>query len=265
MGDRPRGLIPSMDPLDLLLIAFVGLVAGAINTVAGGGTLITLPVMIVLGLPPHVANGTNRIGVVVQSAVASWQFHKEKALDLRLAVRLILPACIGAILGANLSLDLDEAVFKKLVAVLMILVLTVMLVRELPTFKRRRAERDEDARPTPLWIQISVFAAIGFYGGFLQAGVGFFLLAGLNLVSDLDLVKANAIKVMLVFAYTALAIPVFVWHGQIDWLAGGALAAGSMLGGWLGTKMTVSWGPLFVRIILLFVVLASSTHLLGLW
>lgn len=259
-----------MDPLDLLLIAAVGLASGAINTVAGGGSLITLPVMIVLGLPPHVANGTNRVGIALQSAAAGLQFHKEKALDLSLALRLILPACLGAVAGAACSVELDEALFEKLVAVLMILVLGVMLARDSSWYKKRRDERRardgaNSASPTPVWVQVLVFTGIGFYGGFLQAGVGFFLLAGLNLVSDLDLIKANAVKVILVLAYTLLAIPVFAWHGQIDWVAGAALAAGSMLGGWLGTKMTVSWGPAFVRVILIAAVIASSSHLLGLW
>ena len=265
-----------MDPIELVLVAIVGLVAGAVNTVAGGGSLLTLPVLIVLGLPAHVANGTNRVGVALQSASSTWAFHKTNGLEWKLAARLVIPSSIGALVGAFVSLDLDEALFKKIIGVVMVLVLAIMLLEPKKWLAKRAkakreaseqaVERAEGAGPTvPIWLQMVIFAGIGFYGGFLQAGVGFFLLAGLNLASDLDLVKANAVKVVLVLAYTLLAIPVFAWHGQIDWLAGGALAAGSFAGGWVGTKMTVSWGPTFVKIVLVLVVSISATRLLGLW
>src|SRR5690606_4993945 len=97
-----------MDALDLLLVALVGAVAGAVNTIAGGGSLLTLPVLIVLGLPAHVANGTNRVGIALQSLSSTWEFHRKKALDWKIAARLVVPCSLGAVAGAFVSLDLDE-------------------------------------------------------------------------------------------------------------------------------------------------------------
>ena len=248
-----------MDPLALAGVAAAGVAAGAINTVAGGGSLIGLPALIFLGLPAGVANGTNRIGVLLQSATAAAQFHREGLLEGRVALRA-LPACaLGSIIGASASVDLDEALFRQIIGVVMIAMLAVVLARP-----RRWLEGAGGAGGgPPAWARQLAFFAVGLYGGFLQAGVGVFLLAALVLAEGLDLVRANAVKVLLVACFTLPPLVIFIANDLVAWAPGLALAAGSTLGGWLGTKMTVSWGPGFVRWVLVAVVAISSIKLLG--
>ncbi len=174
-----------MDLAQLGLIVLVGVAAGTVNTLAGGGSLITLPALIVLGLPAGVANGTNRVGVFFQSLVATWRFHRAGQLDLGRALPLLVPTCLASTAGAMASARLDDERFELVIAVAMVLMAGVVLARP------RRWLEDEPARG-PVWARVLAFLAIGLYGGFLQAGVGIFLLAGLVLLSGHDLVRANA-------------------------------------------------------------------------
>lgn len=246
-------------PLQWGILAIVGLVAGVINTIAGGGSLLTLPALIFLGLPAPVANGTNRVGVVVQSLTATLQFHRERTLDARGALVPLLAASVGAIGGALLSVDLDDEILETAIGVAMLVMLALLLFR--PTQWLDPANRPG----APRVVQAVAFLAIGAYGGFLQAGVGFFVLTGLVWLARLGLVPANGVKSLLITLFTVPAMAVFVVHDLIAWDAGLSLAAGSSLGGWLGAKMSVSWGPRFVRGVLIVAVLGFSTKLLDLW
>lgn len=247
--------------LELVAIALAGLVAGVVNTMAGGGSLITLPALIFLGLPATVANGTNRVGVLVASATAVGGFHTEKVLDWRRALTLLVPTSAGAVLGAWLSTDIDDQHFRLVIGIAMLVAVAMVVWSP----KRWLTDRSEDTTRKRAWWQWVAFVAIGFYGGFVQAGVGIFFLSGLVLLSGQDLVRANAIKVVLIFGYTALALAVFVTHGLVAWTPAIALAAGSSLGGWVGSKVAASWGPPVVKGVLVVVVLISVTHLFGLW
>ncbi len=249
-----------MDPLQLLILVLAGIAAGVVNTLAGGGSLIGLPVLIFAGLPPHVANGTNRVGVFVQSLIATQQFHKAKTLDTKAALQILPLTLPGALLGAVISVDIDEALFRKIIGVVMLAMLGVILVRP----KRWLEGRDEKDRALQ-WYEKLAFVALGFYGGFLQAGVGVFLLASLVLLTGRDLVRANAIKVFLVAAFTLVPLFIFGFEGLIAWVPGLALGVGSLMGGWLGARITVSWGPRVVRWVLIATVLVSASKLLGLW
>jgi hypothetical protein len=248
--------------IELVLIAVAGVLSGVVNTLAGGGSLITLPALIFMGLPATVANGTNRVGVLVGAATAVTGFHSEKMLDWRRATKLLVPSSVGAVLGAWLSVDVDERLFQIVVGVAMLVAVTAVLVSP----KRWLAKREErKSGRMGRTVEIASFVAIGFYGGFVQAGVGIFLLSGLVLVSDLDLVRANAIKMVLVFGYTILALAVFVYHDLVAWVPALALAVGSSAGGWLGSKMTATWGPPLVKGVLVVLVVVSVTRLFGLW
>ncbi|MBH25759.1 MAG: hypothetical protein CMH57_15235 [Myxococcales bacterium] len=258
---------------ELLLIAVVGVVSGAINTIAGGGSLITLPMLIFVGLPPGVANGTNRVGAVLQSASATVQFHREGMLNMAHVRRLVLPTSVGALLGTWLSIGIDDDQFRTIIGVAMVIILPFVLLKP---HKSREGDEDrdddaapkppkEEAPPLPSWAQAIIFFFIGVYGGFLQAGVGVFLLTGLVRACGFDLVRSNGVKVALVVVFASLATAIFAWQGMIAWAPAGALAAGSVLGGWAGTKMAVSWGPRFIRWVLIVTVLASASKLIGLW
>lgn len=239
-------------------LAAVGVVAGVINTLAGGGSLLTLPLLMFAGLPAGVANGTNRVGVLLGSVVAAIRFRREPGLDARVPLVELVPAVLGALVGSWLSVDVDEALFRRIVGVALLGMLALLLARPSAWLVGR-------AHASPRWARVLGFAAIGLYGGFLQAGVGMFLLAGAVLLSGTDLVVANARKVVHVAIFTVPALAVFVAADQVRWPEGLALAAGTTFGSWLGARWTVAWGPGVLRAVLVAVVLVSSSRLLGVW
>ena len=240
------------------LIIGAGLVAGFINTLAGSGSLLTLPLLIFIGLPPNVANGTNRIAIMLQSLVGSVGFRKQGSLNLRLGLLLGIPSVIGSVVGALIALSIKGKQMERIVGILLILMFFVVLFKPEAWLKGRT----EKGLAGSLWLNMFIFFMIGIYGGFIQAGVGFFLLAGLVLGAGLDLVRANAIKNFLVFLYTPFALAVYIIGHQVDYKAGLILSIGSMTGAWLGTRSAVSWGPAFVRYILLVAVLVSAVQLI---
>jgi uncharacterized membrane protein YfcA len=241
-----------------ILIIVAGLVAGFINTLAGSGSLLTLPLLMFIGLPPNVANGTNRIAIMLQSLVGSMGFRKQGALNLKAGLLLGIPSVFGSVAGALLALAIQAKAMERVVGVLLIIMFFVVLFKPEAWLKGRQ-EKDMSGSK---WLNFLIFFFIGVYGGFLQAGVGFFLLGGLVLGAGLDLVKANAIKNFLVFLYTPFALAVYMIGNQVDYKAGLILSIGSMAGAWLGTKSAVSWGPVFIRYVLLVAVLVSAVQLL---
>lgn len=249
-----------MPLLTLLLLLFAGFLSGVINTLAGSGSLITLPLLMALGLPAGVANGTNRINILFQSLVGSASFKKAGILDLRKSMILIVPAILGAVAGALIAADLDEELMERTIGVLLLLMFFIILLQP-----NRWLKEHEGKAPVAGWIQAVIFFLIGVYGGFIQAGVGFFLLGGLVLAGGFSLLNANAMKVFLTFAFTPVALVVFIMNGQVDYLYGIILSVGSMAGAWVGARMAMKWGAKLIRIVLLVVVLVSSLKLLGLF
>jgi hypothetical protein len=241
---------------NVLLLAAVpvtGFVAGFINTLAGSGSLITLPLLILLGLPANVANGTNRIGVLLQNLVAVATFRSRGALDIAGTWKLVVPAVVGSVLGAQLAVDLDEQLLRRMIGVLMLVMLAVMLLKP----ERWIAEHASRREPR-LWMEVPLFFAIGVYGGFLQAGVGIFLLAALVLGAGFNLVGANGVKNLIVLVVTAVAIPVFVLHDQVQWTLGLLLGAGQAAGAWVAAHVALKRGAEFVRIFVIVIVLLSA-------
>jgi len=236
-----------------------GFLAGFINTLAGSGSLVTLPMLIYIGLPPTVANGTNRVAIVLQNVVAGTSFHRRDLLDLRGIFILGLPAVAGSVVGAQIAVNLNEALMRRSIGAVMAIMLVVILVRPQRWFQGT-IERFE-AWPSPL--QLLIFFAIGVYGGFIQAGVGIFLLAGLVLSVGYDLVRANAVKIGLVFFFTLFALAVFVRNGQVDWMVGLILSVGNMLGAWVAAKVAAEKGAAWVRRLLVAIVIVSAADLLG--
>jgi uncharacterized membrane protein YfcA len=236
-----------------------GFACGYINTLAGSGSLITLPLLIFLGLPANVANGTNRVAILLQNVVAVSSFRQQKVLDVRRGLILAVPAVIGGVIGAQIAVNLDEEMMRRVIGVLMVVMLIIILVRP----KRWLEGRPEMLGRHPGWMQLVIFFFIGIYGGFIQAGVGIFLLAGLVLVSGYDLVRANAVKLLIVLCYTVFALIVFILNDQVRWFVGLILAIGNMLGAWIASRMAVKRGAGFVRWILIAVVAVSAVLLLG--
>lgn len=240
----------------LAAVPITGFIAGFINTLAGSGSLITLPLLILLGLPANVANGTNRIGVLLQNLVAVATFRNRGALDTAGTWKLVVPAVVGSVLGAQLAVDLDEHLLRRMIGVLMLVMLVIMLLKP----ERWIAERASRREPR-LWVEVPLFFAIGVYGGFLQAGVGIFLLAALVLGAGFNLVGANGVKNLIVLVVTAVAIPVFMLHGQVQWTLGLLLGAGQAAGAWVAARVAIKQGATFVRIFVIVVVLLSALAL----
>ncbi len=240
------------------LLALGGLVAGVVNTLAGGGSLLTVPLLVFLGLPATTANGTNRIGVLVQNLTSTLRFRREGLDGLRGAMPVLLVVVLGSILGATIASRMPAELFRRLFGVTMLLLLFPML-------RSRPARRDEPPRPPRSRVANGlIFFAIGVYGGAIQAGVGIFLIAALAR-SGLDLVRANAIKVVIVGVLTAVAVPVFVLHDQVDWPLAAALVVGFGLGGELGARAAVRGGERLIRPVLVVSVVALAGRMLGLY
>lgn len=236
----------------------VGILVGFINTLAGSGSVISLPLLIFLGLPANVANGTNRVALIMQNIVGVSSFYRKGKLDTGHGWIPSIAAAVGALLGANIAADLNEQVMEKAIGVLMVIMFFVILYKP-----NRWIREKQEVKSQSTWLQIVVFFLLGIYGGFVQAGVGIFLLAALVLNAGYDLVKANALKLLIVLIYTPFALAVFIFNDQVWWSYGLMLGAGSMTGAFLATKFALHWGPKYIRYILLFMIVVSALKLFG--
>jgi uncharacterized membrane protein YfcA len=225
----------------LAMLTGAGVVAGVINTIAGGGSFLLLPLLIASGLPPGVANGTIRVGVVVQCVASSVTFQRRGLVDFGVVLRLLAPICGGALFGAWLATRLPDEHLRPVFGAIFMAWAVLLVVRP------GRFETPPPEPVTPRFWSFAVAVLIGAYGGFLQAGVGFPLMALLISALGHPAVRANAAKVVLILVYTLLAVPVFVLADQIAWNEGIALAVGSLAGGWLGARWQVRGGARLVR------------------
>jgi hypothetical protein len=244
-----------------LLLTGAGFLAGVINTLAGSGSLITLPVLIFLGLPATIANGTNRVGVILQNIVAGLSFSRSRVLDLRGALILSVPAVFGSLLGASIAVNLNEELMQRVIGAVMALMLFVMWLRP----QRWLEGTVLSLEKTVSWQQALVLFVIGVYGGFIQAGVGVFLLAALVLSVGYDLVRANAVKIVIILVFTISSILIFANNNQVDWAAGLLLGIGNMAGAWVAARMAVARGAAWVRWVVIATVAFSAAYLLGLF
>ncbi len=243
-----------MEPLRLLLLLAAGCLAGFINISAGGGSLLTLPALIFLGLPPTVANGTNRIAILGQNIVSISRFRHSGLFQPKLGLMLALPAVGGALLGAGIAVRMDEAQMRTLLAAVMLAVLAAILL------KRSSAANGETPRRKGLLA--ALFFLVGVYGGVIQAGVGFLIIMLLHNLGGLSMVRTNSLKVLIVGIYTVPAIAVFLLGGKIYWLPALVLTAGNALGGWMGTVFNISRGERWIKAVLVVAVLGSVLKLL---
>lgn len=223
------------------LLFAAGVAAGWINTLAGGGSILTVPVMVFLGLPGPVANGTNRIGVIAQNAAAVWGFFRKGFSDFRLSLTLALAASVGAVAGAQVGVNLDGVWFERTLAIIMLAIMLVMMTGA----GQKPVEQDGQARNLVLGHVLMV--AAGFWGGFIQIGVGLIQMPILNRVMGLDLVRVNMHKVFVGMVFSVVALVVFALQVKIEWALGLALAAGYGLGGWLGAHSAVTKGEALIK------------------
>ncbi|MEM9528232.1 MAG: sulfite exporter TauE/SafE family protein [Bacteroidota bacterium] len=219
-------------------IAFSGaILAGAINTMAGNGSAITLTILMeLLGLPPDVANGTNRVGVLGNGAAAVMGFKKGGRLEMtpdrkQEMWRIAIITSLGAILGIYLSLIISNEAYRNVFRYLLIVMLVVVLVKP-----KRWLIADAKKPPLSLWLSIPLFFTIGVYGGFIQMGMGAFFLAIMVLVARYEIIQGNVVKAVSVTVYTIIAVAIFAWRDLISWEIGALMALGQMIGGYLTAR-----------------------------
>ncbi len=229
------------DPWLYPLLVLAGIVAGALNVIAGGGSFLTLPILIFMGLPASVANGTNRVGIFFQNVGAVWGFHRNRLVDWRSILWAALPASLGAVAGTVLALSIGDAAFRKVLAFLMIAVTLWTLWDPL-------GKKGEESRERGMSLPLLAFGFFltGVYGGFVQAGVGFLVLAATTM-AGLDLVRGNAVKVLSILAFTVVSLAIFVSQGKVLWIPGLVLAVGTFVGGQLGVRFTVLKGHAWIK------------------
>jgi uncharacterized membrane protein YfcA len=248
---------PSLAWPQALLLVGAGALAGFINVVAGGGSLLTLPALLFLGLPAPVANATNRISLILQNVSASTAFRRGGRLPLGLTVRLAVAALPGAAVGARVALEVDETTFRRVLAAILLLVLVAIL-----RGSRRDAPTDGAVAPLHPRALYAAFFAMGLYAGFIQAGLGFLLIASLTNLGGLDLVRSNAVKVAVVLVLQILALAIFQAAGTVDWWGGLTLGGGSMLGAWVAARWQMRRGSVWVRRLLVGILILVAIRLL---
>jgi uncharacterized membrane protein YfcA len=244
-------------PAQLIVLFSVGAIAGFINILAGGGSLLVLPVLIFLGLPTAAANGTNRVAILIQGLSAVAGFHQLKVFPWRISLFAAIPSVLGAILGANLAIAVPDELFKQILAGVMIAVLILILVD--PT-RRWRETHKPMTTARRLYFALGFFG-VGVFGGFIQAGVGF-LIISLMLLAGFDLVVTNAVKVLVTTIFTVAALIIFILHGEVNYLLGTVLGAGSAAGGWLATRFADKKGHAWIRAFVIVMVIIFSAKLL---
>jgi len=243
--------------LKLLLLFGVGSLAGFINVMAGGGSTITLPTLIFLGLEGSLANGTNRVGIFVQTLSAVISFRREKYHKFKLSLKLAAFTLPGAIVGAIIAVNISDELFQKVLGYVLIGIIISMLLRKM----NQKTTEGNRQHQSP-WLIYPAMFAIGFYGGFIQVGAGFILMASLYYLMRLQLLRVNMHKVFIICLYTIPALFVFILTGNVNWKFGLVLAAGMAFGAWWSAKFSVKKGEGIIRIILAAAILLMSLKLL---
>ncbi len=238
------------------IIVLVGFIAAFLNTVGGGGSLFSVPILTFLGLPITIANATSRVAILSQNVFAVGGFKsKGVKLPLPYAIYLGLASLGGGIAGSLLASRMSDEMFKKIFVVVMIFSVGLVLYDPFKT------KGEEKLSVRHQWIGVICFLVIGVYGGFIQAGIGFLVIAVLSLVNNLSLVKSNYIKVFAAIVYTGVSVIVFAWQGKIDWFIGLVLAIGHALGGWYASRWSVNAGDVWIKRIMIISVVGMAVKL----
>ena len=218
-----------------LLVTVVGLIAGFINVNAGGGSFLTIPTLILVGLPPSVANGTNRIGILGMTLTSALTFRSKGVAHFKFAGFLAIPAIVGAYLGAKISIQLPPELFKQILSVLMVGMIIFSLYRS----KKQQVISEPIFSPLRNAVSFVSFFFVGLYGGFIQAGVGYLMILVLRLVHKMSLKDIASIRVSVVFLFVILPVILFITNQKIEWVYAIILALSVSLGGWVGVHWNV--------------------------
>lgn len=241
----------------LLLLSFGGLIAGFVSTIAGGGSLLTIPLLIFLGLPIQVANGTNRIAILLQNIMAVSRFSTKKVIKWEKALSLIIPSFIGGALGSFIATLLSKNLFDIVVGILMLFILLTLFIKPKKWEKKKEKIIEK-------WWRYPLFFVIGIYGGFIQIGVGFFLLTGLVFFIGFNIVSANALKVLVIMCYTVISLIIYAIGGQVVLVAGLFLGIGNTIGSFISVNSIFKIKMKNIKWIIVIAVLLTVAKLFGL-
>ena len=244
--------------LPYLLLIALGFIAGFLNTVAGGGTLLTLPILIFMGLPAPLAQGTNRVAILLQTFTAVKGFKSKGVSTYPFSLYVGIASLIGSIIGAYLALDFDGKAFNRMLAVVMIMVLFLTLYNP----NKNTESLTEKLTGKALYISLVVFFFLGIYGGLINAGIGFLMLVALPYINGMNLLRANATKVFVAFVYTIGAVVVFAINDKIDYGLAAVLSVGNVSGAWFGSRWSVKKDE---KVIKMFLVVTVTALAIKLW
>lgn len=242
---------------EIILLLVSGVIVGIINTLGGGGSVITMSLFMAMGMPISLANGTNRIAVLLQNLSATVAFLRKGMLHLRSGLLLSLPAIVGNIFGAMVAMEVSEAIFKICLSVVLAIILVYLLLG-----KDKQKVSGGSGLNIKWWHYIWFFI-IGFYGGYIYIGLGFLILAITISTMHLDIITANVIKGFVIFLSTPFALAVFIYNGQVEWLAGLLHGAGNIIGAVVASHWAMNWGVKFVRWFTLFIIVVFFVDLMG--
>lgn len=244
-----------MSPTDAVILVIGGLFAGVVNAMAGGGSLLTVPLLSLAGVEGLLANGTNRVSVLLQTGSSGYGYARRGVGGRAETLRILVPTVVGGIIGSVGVSQIDDELFERAFGVLMIPLLVLALWKP-------RAE--QASQPWPSWLTFVVFVGVGFYAGAVQAGVGLILLLVLSRAGH-DLVTANAIKTYVVIVVSIIAVAVFISQDQVRWGPALVLSIGSATGGYIGSQIAVDGGERVIKPVLVVSVIALSGRMIGLY
>lgn len=244
-----------MSWFEAVLLFFGGAFAGAVNAIAGGGSMLTVPLLDLAGVPGTAANGSNRVGILTSNVSSLLSYRREGAQIPGNLVQIIAPGLLGSVIGAFGISSLTDDMFRRVFGLIMIPLILLTIIKP-----KVRGEGEQWSQATT----VIVFFGIGLYAGAIQAGVGLVLLAALSR-SGFDLITANVAKVIFIFFVTCVNLPVFIIQGDVRWGPAFLLAVGLTIGGWVGAKFAVRGGEKWIRIIMIIAAIALALRLLGFW
>ena len=233
---------------EYFILFLAGLISGSINAIAGGGSLLTLPILIFLGLPPSVANGTNRVQLIFAQFFSVYGFKSKGIYNYKFSLWLAVSAVIGSLIGAKIAIELPEEFFKKILSVIMFLVMINMI------FKKEKIQIENSTKIEKKKLSIFLFFFIGMYGGFIHAGVGFLMILILSGVNGLGIVRANSIKVFVALLFTICAFGIFILENKVQWEYGINLAIGSSIGGWITSRWSFNKSEKIIKYVVYIII-----------
>jgi len=241
------------------LLILVGLITGFINIFAGGGSLLSYPLLILLGLPVPIANGTNKLGLILGGFTGSVNFIKKGHITFKEVLPVIPISLIGVFVGSKLSIEMDETIYSSILAVVMIVILAVII------FKPHKLLKPGTGKKNNLGLILS-FAFIGFYAGFIQIGMGYLVIAVLSLSTDFSLLKITAYKVFIAgFFFVTVSEIIFIFYGKVNFLYGLFLGVGNAAGSYIGSNLAIKNGEKIINPILVISVIVMSIKISGIY